>query len=65
MDVWSAHADADEILAWLKAARGAPERVYLVHGEPNAADVLRQRIEEQLGWPVEVPEHLQSVQIDL
>jgi len=65
IDVWSAHADADEILAWLKAARGAPERVYLVHGEPNAADVLRQRIEEQLGWPVEVPEHLQSVQIDL
>ena len=65
IDVWSAHADADEILAWLKAARVAPERVYLVHGEPNAADVLRQRIEEQLGWPVEVPEHLQSVQIDL
>ncbi|MBP8309887.1 MAG: MBL fold metallo-hydrolase [Burkholderiaceae bacterium] len=65
IDVWSAHADADEIMAWLRTARRAPERVFLVHGEPNAADVLRQRIEEQLGWPVEVPEHLQSVQIDL
>ncbi|HPU50816.1 MAG TPA: MBL fold metallo-hydrolase [Burkholderiaceae bacterium] len=65
MDVWSAHADADEIMAWLQPAARAPDRVFLVHGEANAADMLRQRIEERLRWPVEVPEHLQSVQIDL
>ena len=65
IDVWSAHADADEILTWLEGAPRAPEQVYLVHGDPDAADTLRQRIEERLHWPVQVPEHLQSVEIDL
>lgn len=65
IDAWSAHADADEIMAWLKGIRRPPTRTYLVHGEADAADTLRQRIEEQLGWKVEVPEHLQTVEIDL
>ena len=57
--------DADELLAWLATARRAPRQVYLVHGEPDATDTLRQRIEERLGWPVAVPEHLASVELDL
>ena len=65
IDAWSAHADADELLAWLATARRAPRQVYLVHGEPDATDTLRQRIEERLGWPVAVPEHLASVELDL
>ena len=39
----------------------APDRVYVVHGEMGAADMLRQRIDHALGWPVEVPEHGDSV----
>lgn len=65
IDTWSAHADGDEIMAWLQTARHAPRQVYLVHGDPDAADTLRQRIEEQLHWPVQVPEHLQTVEVDL
>jgi len=29
----------------------------VVHGEPAAADTLRSRIQEDLGWPVRVPQH--------
>jgi metallo-beta-lactamase family protein len=65
IDAWSAHADADELIDWLRTARRAPGRTWLVHGDPEAADTLRQRIGEQLGWPVEVAEHLTSVEIDL
>jgi metallo-beta-lactamase family protein len=65
IDTWSAHADGDEIMAWLQTARHAPRQVYLVHGDPDATDTLRQRIEEQLHWPVQVPEHLQTVELDL
>jgi len=65
IDAWSAHADADELLAWLGTARRAPRQVYLVHGEPDATDSLRQRIEERLGWPVTVPEHLAAVELEL
>lgn len=28
----------------------------VVHGEPQASDALRIRIEEQLGWPARVPQ---------
>jgi metallo-beta-lactamase family protein len=51
---FSAHADADELLAWM---RGAPEprTVYVVHGEPEASAELRDRIEKELGWCAVVP----------
>ena len=31
----SAHADADEILRWLRTFPSAPKTTYLVHGEPR------------------------------
>lgn len=51
----SAHADADEILAWLKTAPRPPERIFVTHGEPEAAEALRARIEAELGWNARVP----------
>lgn len=51
----SAHADYAEMLDWLKMFKTPPERTFLVHGEPPAQAALRQRIESELGWPVEVP----------
>jgi metallo-beta-lactamase family protein len=59
----SAHADADEILAWLRQFRRAPKHCFVVHGEPAAADTLRWRIAHELGWSVSVPEHRQRVQL--
>ena len=63
VDGLSAHADRRELLAWLGRLPGAPARVYVTHGEPAAADALRQAIEEQYRWPCVVPEHLQSVTV--
>jgi metallo-beta-lactamase family protein len=59
----SAHADADEILAWLRAGPKPPRTVFVTHGEPDAADALRKRIERELGWTAHVPDYLE--QIDL
>ena len=53
----SAHADANQTLAWLRSMGHAPDRVYVVHGEMGAADMLRQRIEHELRWRATVPEH--------
>jgi len=52
----SAHADANQLLAWLRSMPGAPDQVYVVHGEAGPADVLRGRIERELGWRAQVPE---------
>lgn len=52
----SAHADANQLLAWLRTLPQAPDQVYVVHGEPGPADVLRCRIKHELGWRATVPE---------
>ncbi|WP_066338524.1 MBL fold metallo-hydrolase [Azohydromonas lata] len=51
----SAHADADQLLAWLRSSPQAPRRVFVTHGEPAAADALRCRVEHELHWPATVP----------
>jgi metallo-beta-lactamase family protein len=54
---FSSHADANGILDWLRSLPQPPGQVMVVHGEPGAADSLRLRIKEELGWPVRVPQH--------
>lgn len=53
----SAHADAPQLISWLRTLPAAPDQTYVVHGEISAADALRQRIEHGLGWRALVPEH--------
>lgn len=53
----SAHADSDELVAWVAACQPPPRQVFLTHGEPAAADALRQRLEHALGLQVAIPEH--------
>jgi metallo-beta-lactamase family protein len=59
----SAHADRDELLRWIGQLPRAPKRVFLTHGEPVAADRLRQAIEERHRWPCTVAEQLQAVEL--
>ena len=56
----SAHADAQEILDWLSHFKQAPRQTFIVHGEPDAADALRVRIEQTLRWPCTVPDYLEA-----
>ena len=56
----SAHADYEGLLRWMGHFRRSPKRTFVTHGEPAAADELRRRIGERLGWEAEVPEYQQS-----
>lgn len=53
----SAHADAKQLMAWLRTMPEAPAQVYIVHGEMGPSDELRKRIKHELGWRAMVPEH--------
>ncbi len=53
----SAHADAPQLIEWLRTLPQGPEQIYIVHGEIGASDELRKRIEHGLGWRAMVPEH--------
>ena len=55
LEGFSGHADAEGLMAWLRAFPAAPRQTFVVHGEPAAADALRCRIQDELGWAVRVP----------
>ena len=63
LDMLSAHADADEIMGWLAGMEKPPIRAFVVHGEADASDTLRHRIEEQLGWQACVPEYAEPYEL--
>jgi metallo-beta-lactamase family protein len=63
LDALSAHADRNGLLAWIGALPQRPQRVFITHGEPAAADSLRQAIQERFSVPCTVPEHRDSVEL--
>jgi metallo-beta-lactamase family protein len=60
MPMLSAHADQTELVRWASAMHQAPRQTFIVHGEPQSADTLRQQLQERLGWTCTVAEHLQT-----
>ncbi len=63
LDGLSAHADYSEIMDWLRFFRSPPRRVFLTHGEPEAASSFKFKIEEHLGWDVALPDYMQTVEL--
>jgi metallo-beta-lactamase family protein len=54
---FSAHADREELVEWLGALKSAPRRVFVNHGETDAAEAFREHLTAQTGWDVEVPDY--------
>jgi metallo-beta-lactamase family protein len=46
----SAHADRDALLGWIGQFRRPPGQTWVVHGEPLAAEALKNGIVERFGW---------------
>lgn len=51
----SAHADQQDLIEWLDQITVKPEKVFLVHGEPTALDVLRVKLKDSNEWDPIVP----------
>jgi metallo-beta-lactamase family protein len=52
---FSAHADRDALVAWLREVQPAPQQVFLIHGEESVSLELAQSLRETLSLQVEVP----------
>jgi metallo-beta-lactamase family protein len=51
----SAHADQNELLDWMNGIKNIPEKVFLIHGEPNALDAFRVKLKDIYNWNVIIP----------
>src|SRR5262249_41815251 len=59
----SAHADSVELMRWMSGFKRPPKTTFLVHGEPIAASALAEKVTQQLGWQVVIPEYKQAVEL--
>jgi metallo-beta-lactamase family protein len=66
---FSAHADQHELEAWLAhfgnagESGGQPKRVFIVHGDPDAAEAFAGRIRSELGMEPHIPRHRETVTV--
>jgi metallo-beta-lactamase family protein len=54
VESFSVHADSDELISWLRNI-SHPKETFVVHGEPDAEDVLAARLRDELGWKATIP----------
>ncbi len=63
IDGYSAHADEEELLAFIGAIPQRPRQVFVVHGEPDAAATLATALRELGIQNVTIPERGQTFEI--
>lgn len=51
----SAHADQNDLLDWLSNITIPPQKIYITHGEKQAAETLLVKIKDIYGWKATVP----------
>lgn len=61
----SAHADMNELLKWSNSIINAPEKVFLVHGEPEASFELMKVMKQKFQWNIHLPKLFEVVQINI
>lgn len=52
----SAHADQSELINWISSLVKNPEKLFIVHGEPESSESLKTKIEEVYGYNSIIPE---------
>ncbi|MHC4157983.1 MAG: MBL fold metallo-hydrolase RNA specificity domain-containing protein, partial [Planctomycetota bacterium] len=61
---FSAHADRDELLAWLRELQAPPRKVFVIHGEADSARSFGDYIASQTGWDVSVPAYQDEIVLE-
>lgn len=55
MESLSAHADANDIMNWLKRFSKKPSKIFINHGELPASQALQERIQKEMGIVCQIP----------
>ncbi len=60
---YSAHADRDELRAWVRRLGGPVRRAFVVHGEPAALEAMANLLREEGVKDVRIPSHGESFEL--
>lgn len=60
---FSVHADGSELVDWVAALQPPPGQVFCVHGEPESADALAERLGSELGRVAVVPKRGETIRV--
>ncbi|MDO9001065.1 MAG: MBL fold metallo-hydrolase [Bacteroidota bacterium] len=60
----SAHADQKGLIDWMSQLKKKPEKIFIVHGEPQSADALRVKIKDVYGWDSVIPSLNEIIKIN-
>jgi metallo-beta-lactamase family protein len=61
----SSHADQKELISWMSGIKKKPEKVFIVHGEPQSSDALRVKIGDTYGWEAVLPHYRDVFDVEL
>ena len=61
---FSAHAGKNELFDWVTNIKNAPRRVFITHGEEEAAEHFSKYLQDKTGWNTLVPDYKDTVVLD-
>ena len=61
---YSGHADQEGLMNFIYSFIKKPDHIFLVHGEPEAQDVLREKIEKETNIKIDAPEFGETYELD-
>lgn len=64
IDGYSGHADQKLLMNFVGEFKEKPKKIFLVHGEEEAQNVLKSKIEEEYGIDTEIPSFGDSFRVD-
>lgn len=60
----SSHADAADLIRWVRTAPSPPRLIFVTHGEPDAAEAFARRLRSELSVEVRVPQLNDVIEIE-
>ena len=61
---FSAHADRNELVEWVTSLKTPPRRVFITHGDAEAAESFGEFLTGKTGWKVTVPDYRNEYVLD-
>lgn len=61
----SSHADQSGLISWLSHLEKQPEKIFIVHGEKESSQTLKEKIKEFYKWDSEIPELNQTYTLNV